>query len=50
MKRNQNQPHKMDEFGIYPIMVFITHRSLKKIELFLTAAPSLMEGQLTKSY
>ena len=50
MQKNQNQPHKMEEFGIYPIMVFITHRSLAKLELPLTEALSLMEGQLTKSY
>ena len=50
MQRNHNQPHKMEEFVIYPIMVFITHGSLTKLELSLTAAPSLMEGQLTKSY
>ena len=50
MQKNQNQPHKMEEFGIYPIMVFITHRSLTKLELSLTAAPSLMEGQVTKSH
>ena len=49
MQRNQNQPHKMEEFGIYPIMVFITHGSLAKLELSLTGAPSLLEGQLTKS-
>ena len=48
--KESNQPHKVEEFGIYPIMVFITHGSLTKLELSLTAAPSLMEGQLTRSF
>ena len=48
--KKSKSTHKMEEFGIYLIMVFITHGSLTKLELSLTAAPSLMEGQLTKSY
>ena len=50
MQGNQNQPHKMEEFGICLIMVSITHGSLTILELSLTAALSLMEGQLTNSY
>ena len=50
MQRNQYQAYKMEEFGISLIMVFITHGSLTELELSLTAAPSLMEGQLRRSF
>ena len=50
MQGNRNQPHEMEEFGIYLIMVFITPGSLTKSEFSFTAAPSSMEGQLTRSY
>ena len=50
MQGNQNQPHKMEEFDICFVMVFITHGSLTKLELSSTAASSVMEGQLIKSY
>ena len=46
MERNQNQPHMMEEFGICLIMVFITHGTLTKLELYLTIQ---LIGVLTRS-